>query len=235
MTDHDRPGPTQPDMSDHRHTLSIPETEDLLLAAGLVRSPRQIMRYCASSLLDCAKIPGPSGEQWYVAPYSVPKAIGDLREIEAQRDTARRRTMSDNVGLEKHPVSDSDMSERVGPGPTASNSQGGSTTTSIGTDLDRPGPTKSVTPDIDIFSHPYVLKLETKIGDLEKKVEAQVRETQKIQTEAFDKVIELQRMVQVGQSQTLADVFVKARLWLTGQQPIDPETIDPAQAPGSQR
>ena len=227
MTDADGPGPTQPDMSDHRHTLSIPETEDLLLAAGLVRSPRQIMRYCASGLLDCAKIPGPSGEQWYVAPYSVPKAIGDLKEIEAQRDTVRRRTMSDSVALEKQPGINTDMVGHDGPGRTASGSQGGSATTQTGTDLDRPGPTKSDTGALDIFNHPYVAKLEAKIEALETKIEAQVRETQKIQTEAFDKVIELQRMVQVGQSQTLAEFFLKARTWLIGQQANDPLKSDP--------
>ena len=81
---HDAP---QPD--DVRHTLSVREVETLLAKAGVQRSHRHVLRLCQSGMLDAVKIPGgPSGEEWYVSPASVPKAIGDLKQIDAQR--ARR-------------------------------------------------------------------------------------------------------------------------------------------------
>ena len=82
----------QHDNGELRHTLSVHDVEAQLIAAGVPRSHRQVIRYCESGLLDAVKIPGPTGEQWYVAPASVPKAIGDLKQWDAQRrsrDTAR--------------------------------------------------------------------------------------------------------------------------------------------------
>lgn len=75
----------QPDADEVRHTLAIDEVERALVAAGVPRSRRQVVRYCETGMLDAVKVPGPSGPQWFVAPASLPKAIGDLRQWQAQR------------------------------------------------------------------------------------------------------------------------------------------------------
>ena len=70
---------TQPDEA--RHTLTVRDVERMLAEAGVQRSHRHVLRLCQSGMLDAVKIPGgPSGEEWYVAAVSVPKAIGDLKE-----------------------------------------------------------------------------------------------------------------------------------------------------------
>jgi hypothetical protein len=56
-----------------------------LAAAGVPRSERQIKRYCESAFLDAKKVPGPSGDQWFVAPAALPKLIGDLQQWQMQR------------------------------------------------------------------------------------------------------------------------------------------------------
>src|SRR5713226_3412585 len=91
----------QHDTGGLRHTLSIHDVEAQLIAAGVERSHRQVLRFCASGLLDAVKIPGPTGEQWYVAPASVPKAIGDLKQWDAQRRSATHRDMSNHDAHEK--------------------------------------------------------------------------------------------------------------------------------------
>lgn len=91
----------QHDSIELRHTLSIHDVEAQLIAAGVERSHRQVIRYCESGLLDAVKIPGPTGEQWYVSPASVPKAIGDLKQWDAQRRTTTRIDMSNHDAPEK--------------------------------------------------------------------------------------------------------------------------------------
>lgn len=68
-----------------RHTMSLKEVENELLAAGVPRSHRHVVRLCQSGALDAAKRPGGSGDEWFVAPQSVPKVIGDLRAIQEAR------------------------------------------------------------------------------------------------------------------------------------------------------
>lgn len=83
----DTPGHSvpQPDTIEVRHTLAIDEVERALVAAGVPRSRRQVLRYCETGMLDAVKVPGPSGPQWFVAPASLPKAIGDLAQWQVQR------------------------------------------------------------------------------------------------------------------------------------------------------
>src|ERR1700704_4334527 len=83
------------------YTMSIHDVEAQLIAAGVERSLRQVIRYCESGLLDAVKIPGPTGEQWYVAPASVPKAIGDLKQWDAQPHGAPQHDTSYHVAPKK--------------------------------------------------------------------------------------------------------------------------------------
>ena len=68
-----------------RHTLSVHDVGAALVAAGVPRSHRQVIRYCETAMLDAVKVPGPTGAQWFVSPVSLPKAIGDLKQWESQR------------------------------------------------------------------------------------------------------------------------------------------------------
>lgn len=102
MTDMASHGAPQPDNGELRHTLSIEEVGLALGAAGVPRSHRQIIRYCETGLLEAVKMPGPTGAQWFVSPASLPKAIGDLREWQAQRDRQRptKPDMSSSVQVD---------------------------------------------------------------------------------------------------------------------------------------
>ena len=83
----DMPGLGRPQQDDDqlRHTLTVHQVSDQLAAAGVPRSERQIKRYCETAFLDAKKIPGPTGEQWFVAPAALPKLIGDLQQWQMQR------------------------------------------------------------------------------------------------------------------------------------------------------
>jgi hypothetical protein len=133
---------------------------------------------------------GPSGDEWYVAPASVPKAIGDLRQIDERRE--RRST--------PQPA----MSHTVVVAPER---------------IDEPDTARHGATDLDIFEHPYVKRLERQIEKLETKYEAQVRRTEEVQLKAHEKLVELQRMTTIGQSKTLADFMLQAKNWLVGPTP----------------
>jgi hypothetical protein len=195
-----------------RHTLSIHDVEAQLVAAGVERSHRQVIRYCESGLLDAVKIPGPTGVQWYVSPASVPKAIGDLKQWDAQRHGAPQHDTSDHVALEKDLNSNPDTARRSTPEPAMSDketSQKGSETEPV---MSRHGAT-----ELDIFEHPYVKRLEGQVEKWENKYHDQVRRTEDIQLASQKQIIELQRMTAIGQSQTLADFMLKAKEWILGQ------------------
>ena len=86
MPDIARYSAPQPDTVAARHTLTVSQVETLLAEQGVQRSHRHVLRLCQNGMLDAVKVPGgPSGDQWYVAADSVPKAIGDLKQIDAQR------------------------------------------------------------------------------------------------------------------------------------------------------
>src|SRR5882672_3727357 len=78
-------GRSQQDDDQLRHTLTVHEVGERLGVAGVPRSERQIKRYCESGFLDAKKVPGPTGDQWFVAPHALPKLIGDLQQWQMQR------------------------------------------------------------------------------------------------------------------------------------------------------
>jgi hypothetical protein len=205
------------DTGELRHTLSIHDVEAQLIAAGVERSHRQVIRYCESGLLDAVKIPGPTGEQWYVAPASVPKAIGDLKQWDAQRRTATQTDMSNRDTAEKALNSNMDTASHGTPEhaiPEKPQSQKGSET--------EPAAARHGVLELDIYEHPYVKRLEERNEKLEAKYEAQVRRTEEIQMKSQQQIIELQRMTAIGQSETLADFMLKARNLVFGS-PAEPE------------
>jgi uncharacterized coiled-coil protein SlyX len=83
----DTPGLGRPQQDDDPllHTLTVHDVSERIAAAGVPRSERQIKRYCESGFLDAKKVPGPTGDQWFIAPAALPKLIGDLEQWNAQR------------------------------------------------------------------------------------------------------------------------------------------------------
>ena len=206
---HDAPRP-----DDVRHTLTVREVDAMLANAGVQRSHRHVLRLCQSGMLDAVKIPGgPSGEEWYVAPASVPKAIGDLKQIDEQRArrSATRPDLTDRVAAEKTIDIDTDIAGRVAPKPHV-----GAQNINASKSATQPDAARHSTTDVDIFEHPYVKRLEDRVEKLEAKYEAQVLRTEEIQLKGAQQLIELQRMTAVGQSQTLADFMLKAKDWMLG-------------------
>jgi hypothetical protein len=99
------PGLGRPQQDDDqlRHTLTVHQVSERLTAAGVPRSERQIKRYCESQFLDAKKVPGPTGDQWFVAPVGLPKLIGDLMQWQMQRAGRgeTRPVVTEHVTLEK--------------------------------------------------------------------------------------------------------------------------------------
>ena len=100
----DTPGLDRPQQDDDqlRHTLTVHQVGEQLAAAGVQRSERQIKRYCESGFLDAKKVPGPTGEQWFIAPIAVPNLVGDLRQWQMQRagQSQPKQDVSGNVTTE---------------------------------------------------------------------------------------------------------------------------------------
>lgn len=216
MSDTAGHGQPQLDVDELRHTLTIEDVERELVSAGVPRSHRQITRYCESKLLDAVRIPGPSGLQWYVSPASLPKAIGDLKQWDAQRASRvlPQPDMSNHVAPfepSKHAI---DTPSQGAPGPAMTDQQNKGNDTATEPATLRHGPA-----DLDIYEHPYVKRLEDRVEKIEAKYEAQIRRTEEIQVESQRELMKLQQMIAVGQSQTLADFMLKAKDWLLTSAP----------------
>jgi hypothetical protein len=110
MSDTAGHGTPQHDSDGLRHTMSLKEAEAQLSSAGVPRSHRHIVRLCKSGAFDAAKRPGGSGDEWFIAPQSVPKVIGDLRSIEEARarHSPSQHAASDHVAAEKPHNSNTD-------------------------------------------------------------------------------------------------------------------------------
>ena len=223
---HDAP---QPGEAETRHTLTVRDVERHFATAGVQRSHRHVLRLCQSGMLDAVKIPGgPSGEEWYVAPASVPKAIGDLKQIDAQRARrgAPRPTAADPVAVANPRTTAPDTATHAEPQRDVSdmkdNTEEGES---------QPAAARYGVTDLGIYEHPYVKRLEATVDKLEAKYDAQVRRTEEIQLTGQKQLLELQRMTAVGQSQTLADFMLKAKDWILGPGETErPETNTPPTA-----
>src|SRR5437899_2303736 len=110
MNDTSGLGRPQQDDDQLRHTLTVHQVSERLAAAGVPRSERQIKRYCESAFLEAKKVPGPSGDQWFVAPAALPKLIGDLQQWQMQRagQPETRPAQSSSVIPEKPIIQNAD-------------------------------------------------------------------------------------------------------------------------------
>lgn len=202
MDDTARHSALQPD--EVRHTLTVREVEVMLAEAGVPRSHRHVLRMCQTGMLDAVKFPGgPTGDEWHVTPVSVPKAVGDLKQIDAQR--ARRSATRPAMAAYAAPTFDPIAAEQRDDIPTT-----------------QPAVARHGALDHDIYEHPYVKRLESQVEKIEKKYDDQVRRTEDIQLKSQQQIIELQRMTAIGQSQTLADFMLRAKEYFLGPS-ADPE------------
>jgi len=127
MTDMPGLGRPHQDADQLLHTLSIREVGARLAGASVPRSDRQIKRYCETGFLDAKKIPGPTGEQWFVAPAALPKLIGDLQQWQMQRANhgQPRPAMSEAVLLETRRDGDTDAAGHDRPHPAVTANSAG--------------------------------------------------------------------------------------------------------------
>ena len=216
------------------HTIPLAELEALIVQAGIVMSRRQITRHCESGTFDAVKLPAANNvEHWYVAPVSIEKGIADIKALRALRDS-RVETRLDVTGhdtpdaeLKESLNSVSDTSSHDETRPDLSNKQVSPTDGQTQLDTSRHVETT------DIFEHPYVKRLEAQVEKWEGKCHDQVRRTEEIQIRGQEKLLELQRMVTIGQNKTLADFMLQAKNWIVGQGSEMPEKPDVSDAPTS--
>jgi len=118
-------GRPQQDNDQLRHTLTVHEVSEQLAAAGVPRSERQIKRYCETGFLDAKKIPGPTGEQWFVAPVGLPRLVGDLQQWQMQRagHSETRPATTDHLTPEKDTNQNTDIPGPGRPGPAVTDEE----------------------------------------------------------------------------------------------------------------
>src|SRR3954454_9817778 len=66
-----------------RHPLTIADAVELFAQLGTPRSKRSVQRFCEQKHLDCVRIKGPRGDQFFINRESVERYAEELRQIEA--------------------------------------------------------------------------------------------------------------------------------------------------------
>ena len=66
-----------------RHSLTIPQAVELFARLDVPRSKRSVQRFCEQGHLDCVRIKGARGDQFFINRESVERYAEELRQIEA--------------------------------------------------------------------------------------------------------------------------------------------------------
>jgi hypothetical protein len=66
-----------------RHSLTIKQAAELFAQLGVPRSKRSVQRFCEQGHLDCVRIKGARGGQFFINRESVARYAEELRQIEA--------------------------------------------------------------------------------------------------------------------------------------------------------
>src|SRR5215213_9138574 len=66
-----------------RHPLTIADAVELFVQLGTPRSKRSVQRFCEQEHLDCVRIKGTRGDQFFINRESVERYAEELRQIEA--------------------------------------------------------------------------------------------------------------------------------------------------------
>jgi hypothetical protein len=82
-----------------RHPFTIVQAIELFAELGVPRSKRSIQRFCEQGHLDCVRIKGARGDQFFISSESIERYAEELRQIEAvatisvepRHDTATQR------------------------------------------------------------------------------------------------------------------------------------------------
>jgi hypothetical protein len=207
---------------DERYTMTLRELEAAVAAAGVVMSRRQLMRHCAAGTFAAQKFPATNNlEEWFIVPASVDKGIADIRalqELRARRDAARPDTtghVEPLAPIQNH--SDGNSHDLSRPDTSDQSPQGGRGASQA--DM-----TRRDASDLAIFEHPYVKRLVSEIDRWQGKYQAQVHRTEEIQLKHQERLIDLQRMITIGQSKTLADFMLQAKNWIVGAESAEPSS-----------
>src|SRR3954453_18280681 len=66
-----------------RHPLTIADAVELFAQLGTSRSKRSVQRFCEQEHLDCVRIKGPRGDQFFISRGSVTRYAEEWRQIDA--------------------------------------------------------------------------------------------------------------------------------------------------------
>src|SRR3954468_4296443 len=91
-----------------RHPLTIADAVELFAQLGTPRSKQSVQRFCEQGHLDCVRIKGPRGDQFFINRESVERYAEELRQIEAVAslgDDARHDAPQHAVARFSAPVS----------------------------------------------------------------------------------------------------------------------------------
>jgi hypothetical protein len=80
-----------------QYNLSVEETSQIFINAGVPRSPRTVIRYCSLKHLDCIKIDTLRNEKYLVSESSVRARIEELQQVMAASYGAPRPDMTGHV------------------------------------------------------------------------------------------------------------------------------------------
>jgi hypothetical protein len=101
-----------------RHPLTIPQAVELFAHLDVPRSKRSVQRFCEQGHLDCVRIKGARGDQFFINRESVEQYAEELRQIEAvatigaeprhdaQQHAVARNSAPDSGSTTSAPVAD---------------------------------------------------------------------------------------------------------------------------------
>src|SRR4051812_39519160 len=73
-----------------RHPLTIADAVELFAQLGTPRSKRSVQRFCEQGHLDCVRIKGPRGDQFFISRESVERYAEELASDRRHRRVRRR-------------------------------------------------------------------------------------------------------------------------------------------------
>src|SRR6267143_2496037 len=84
IIDHDKARYSAPNERDTaRHPFTIVQAVELFAELGVPRSKRSVQRFCEQGHLDCVRIKGARGDQFFIDRESVERYAEELRQIDA--------------------------------------------------------------------------------------------------------------------------------------------------------
>src|SRR5215211_1601192 len=92
-----------------RHPLTIADAVELFAELSTPRSKRSVQRFCEQGHLDCVRIKGPRGDQFFISREAVVRYAEELRQIEAIAafgDEARHDAPQHDIARNSAPVRD---------------------------------------------------------------------------------------------------------------------------------